>query len=172
MPLSFSFFFFFLHFRMLINRQVVLNTSIENWIILSEIFCLFKLSVDRDIKDNTFWYFVLRKSVRNLLWLSTTCKSIIWLVKFSTVEFFFFETFPLLLSFTVHYAAKNRSWTYLEKSKNYINYLIVHNSTLQCLKIMNLKSFCMHLVSERTKRYLSETATHSRLIWDQRGKLK
>ena len=51
----------------------------------------------------------------------------------------------------------------MEKSKNYINYLIVHNSTQQCLKIMNLKSFCMHLVSERTKRYLSETATHSSL---------
>ena len=35
---------------------------------------------------------------------------------------------------------------------------------------MNLKSVCMHLVSERAKRHLSETATHSRETWDQRGK--
>ena len=37
---------------------------------------------------------------------------------------------------------------------------------------MNLKSFCMHLVSERAKRHLSETAAHLRLTWDQRIKLK
>ena len=30
----------------------------------------------------------------------------------------------------------------------------------------------MHLVSERAKRHLSETAAHLRLTWDQRIKLK
>ena len=99
----------------------------------------------------------------------------------SNFNFIFFETFPLLLSFTVYLAAKNCSWTYFMQWRNLRMTLIifklctikiVHNSTQQCLKIMNLKSFCMHLVSERTKRYLSETATHSRLTWDQRGKLK
>ena len=47
-------FFFFLHFRILINRQVVFNTSIGRNNSVSEIFCLFKLSVARDIKDNNF----------------------------------------------------------------------------------------------------------------------